>query len=206
MSVSATSDDHTSAVLKTLVETSDAPRIAVRDMVSALGERAYALLLVILGLPNCLPMPPPIPLACGFLILFVAIQMLLGLHSPWLPQRVLNLSTTRDAASRLTARALPWLAKMERFARPRFSILQSHAGLRLVGGIVLVCALALLVAAPFVGQIPLGIAVCLIGLGLVERDGLIIAIGAVFGAIGVVFSVGFVWAIIVGLMRIIHIV
>jgi hypothetical protein len=177
----------------------------VRDMVDALGERAYALLLVILGLPNCLPMPPPIPLVCGLLVLFVAIQMLLGLTSPWLPQRVLNLSTTRDAASRVTRRAMPWLIFMERYARPRLAVLQTRAGFQIVGALVLICALALLVAAPFVGQIPLGIAICLIGLGLVERDGLIIAIGAFFGAVGVVFSVGFVWAIVTGLMRLLHV-
>jgi hypothetical protein len=172
--------------------------------VAALGGRAYALLLVFLGLPNCLPMPPPIPLVCGLLILFVAAQMLIGMERPWLPQRVLNLSTTREAASRLAGRAVPWLSWLERFAKPRFAVLQTEMGLRIVGGIVTLCALALLVAAPFIGQIPLGIAICLIGLGLVERDGLIIAIGTVFGVIGVVFSIGFVWAIIVGLMKIIR--
>jgi hypothetical protein len=205
MSAFSTSGGSASAILKTLVETSDAPRISVRDIVAALGERAYALLLVVLGLPNCLPMPPPIPLVCGLLIVFVAIQMLLGFSAPWLPQRILALSASREAATRLTKRAVPWLTTMERFARPRFAFLQQNIGMRIVGGMVLVFALALLVAAPFVGQIPLGIAFCLIGLGLVERDGLVIGIGAVFGAIGLVFSIGFVWAIVAGLMKLLYI-
>jgi hypothetical protein len=206
MHMSTAGNSHTSSILKSLVEASSAQRITVRDMVSALGQRAYALLLVILGLPNCLPMPPPIPLVCGLLILFVAMQMLLGFSAPWLPRRVLDLSVARESASRLMGRAYPWLERMERFAKPRIALLQTAAGLRLIGTLVLVCALALLVAAPFIGQIPLGIAICLMGLGLVERDGLIIGIASVFGALGVVFSIIFAWAIIAGLMKLLHIV
>jgi hypothetical protein len=204
MSAGMARDDQTSIVLKTLVETSDTPRISVRDIVAALGERAYALLLVVLGLPNCLPMPPPIPLVCGILVLIIAIQMLLGFSAPWLPKRIMDWSITRDSASRLTARALPWVSYMERFAKPRFALLQTREGFRLVGALVLVTSLALLCAAPFIGQLPLGVAICLIGLGLVERDGLIIAIGAFFSAIGVVFSMAFVWAIVTGLMGLLH--
>ncbi len=206
MSAAAPGGENTSAVLRDLVERSDAPRISVDAIVSALGERAYALLLVVLGLPNCLPMPPPIPLVAGILLLFVAIQMAIGLPKPWLPRAIRSLSAGRDASGRLIDRATPWLLRMERFARPRLSILQTTLGLRVVGALVIICSLALLVAAPFVGQIPLGIAICLIGIGLVERDGLIIGIGAVFGAIGVVLSVGFVWAIITGLMELFHVI
>jgi hypothetical protein len=200
----STSGEKTSAVLRMLVENSDSPRISVRDIVEALGQRVYALLLVVLGLPNCLPMPPPIPLVCGLLIVFVAIQMLMGLSSPWLPQRVLNLSASRPAAARVMGRAAPWLAFLERFARPRLAFLQNGFGVRIVGGLVLVFAVALLFSAPFVGQLPLGVAFCLVGIGLVERDGLIIGVGAMFGSVGVLFSIGFVLAIMAGLMKLLH--
>ncbi|MBX9875363.1 MAG: exopolysaccharide biosynthesis protein, partial [Beijerinckiaceae bacterium] len=53
--------------------------------------------------------------------------------------------------------------------------------------------------APFIGQIPLGLAVCLVGLGLVERDGLLILAGAAFGAVGLVLSAGFAYAIFSGI-------
>ena len=56
------------------------------DAVEVLRDRAFALLVVVLALPNCLPMPPPIPLVCGFLLAFVAIQIALGRSTPWLPR------------------------------------------------------------------------------------------------------------------------
>ncbi len=50
-------------------------RLTVADIVTVLRGRAFALLVVLLGLPNCLPMPPPIPLVCGLLLALVAAQI-----------------------------------------------------------------------------------------------------------------------------------
>jgi len=61
-------------------------RLTVGDIVAVLRDRAFALLVVLLGLPNCLPMPPPIPLICGLLLLLVAIQIAAGMSAPWLPR------------------------------------------------------------------------------------------------------------------------
>ena len=63
----------------------------------------------------------------------------------------------------------------------------------------LTAVVGLLFAAPVVGQIPLGIAVCTVGLGLVERDGLVVMAGFAIGTIGLALSFGFVYAIVAGL-------
>jgi hypothetical protein len=173
-------------------------RTSERTIVGALGERAFALLIVVLGLPNCLPMPPPIPLLCGLLLVFVALQILFGLHAPWLPQRVLNHTIAHADLVRAVDRAVPWLRWLERFARPRLHIFDNGLGMRIMGASLLAFALALVFAAPFIGQIPLGIAVCLLGLGMVERDGVVVAAGFVVGLVGSVLSLGFILALITG--------
>ena len=170
-------------------------RIAIGTIVAALKDRAYALLVVLLGLPNCLPMPPPIPLVCGLVLVFVALQMLSGLTMPWLPQALLGRSIGRAVLSRAVSRAVPMLLRLERFSKPRLTVLGSRHAMPVLGLLVLVLALGLLVAAPFIGQIPLGLAICLVGLGLVERDGVLIVIGAGLGAIGLMLSAGFAYAI-----------
>jgi hypothetical protein len=50
-----------------------------------------------------------------------------------------------------------------------------------------------------VGQIPLGLAVCLVGLGLVERDGFVVVGGLLIGSIGLTLSLGFVYAVFTGI-------
>ncbi|WP_204279918.1 exopolysaccharide biosynthesis protein, partial [Serratia marcescens] len=69
-----TSGARTSDVL-TVLASQEGDRLTVGDIVAVLKDRAFALLVVILGLPNCLPMPPPIPLICGLLLLLVAVQL-----------------------------------------------------------------------------------------------------------------------------------
>jgi hypothetical protein len=174
-------------------------RIAVSTIVAALRDRTYALLVVLLGLPNCLPMPPPIPLVCGLVLVFVAAQMLAGRVMPWLPPSLLSRSIGKPVLTRAVDRAVPLLIRLERFSRPRLTVLGGAYAIPVLGLLILVLALGLIVAAPFIGQIPLGLAVCLVGLGLVERDGLLIIAGAVFGALGLALSAGFAYAIFSGI-------
>jgi hypothetical protein len=166
---------------------------------AVLQERAFAVLVVLLGLPNCLPMPPPIPLVCGLLLALVAVQIIFGRPMPWLPRALLNRSVARTDVERAVNRAMPAFRRLERFSRPRMTFLDTPVTLRLMGVVILLMALGLLFAPPFVGQIPLGLAVCLVGLGLVERDGLVILGGLVVGSVGMTLSLGFVYAIFSGL-------
>lgn len=176
-----------------------AERLTVADIVGALRDRAFALLVVLLGLPNCLPMPPPIPLVCGLLLGLVAIQIAAARPTPWLPRSLLRRSIRREDVTRAVARAFPALRKLERWSRPRMTIFDTPVAMRLIGFLLLALALGLVFSAPIVGQIPLGLAVCLVGLGLVERDGVVVSAGLVVGALGLVLSVGFVWAIAAGI-------
>jgi hypothetical protein len=96
-------------------------------------------------------------------------------------------------------RALPPLVWLERFSRPRLTMLGSPVAVPVLGLVILILALGLIVAAPFIGQIPLGLAVCLVGLGLVERDGLFMIAGALVGAVGLLLSAGFAYAIVSGI-------
>ncbi|NIX76577.1 exopolysaccharide biosynthesis protein [Microvirga terricola] len=174
-------------------------RLTVRDIMAVLQDRAFAVLVVLLGLPNCLPMPPPIPLICGLLLTLVAIQIMFGRPTPWLPGQLLNRSIARTDIERAVARAMPAFRRLERLSRPRLTFLDTPITMRLMGLVILVMALGLLFAPPFVGQIPMGLAVCLVGLGLVERDGVVVIGGLVIGAIGLTISLGFVYAILSGL-------
>lgn len=188
----------TSDTLPALALAGVGPQISVRSIISTLGERGFALLVVGLGLPNCLPMPPPIPLICGLLLIFVALQMVLGWTSPWLPRFILDKTVSRTTLANFIARALPWVQKLEHFAKPRLGILDHHIAFRLIGSALMVFSVALVFAAPFIGQVPLGVAVVLIGLGLVERDGVLVLAGVAAGLVGSVLSLGFVIAIATG--------
>jgi hypothetical protein len=188
----------TSAILEALAA-QPGDRISVGEIVAVLRDRAFALLIVLLGLPNCLPMPPPIPLVCGLLLALVALQVMAGRTAPWLPNVLLRRSIAQADVGRAVDRAKPIFQRLERFSRPRMVGFESGLAFRFMGIVLLVLSLGLLFAPPFVGQIPLGFAVCLVGLGLVERDGLVVLGGIIIGSMGLTLSLGFVYAIISGI-------
>lgn len=166
---------------------------------SVLQDRAFAVLVVLLGIPNCLPMPPPIPLVCGLLLALVAVQIIFGRPTPWLPRQLLDRSLARADVERAVGRAMPAFRRLERISRPRMTFLDHPLSFRVMGAVILVMSFGLLLAPPFVGQIPMGLAVCLVGLGLVERDGLVVVGGLVIGSVGLTLSLGFVYAILSGI-------
>lgn len=174
-------------------------RLTVREIMAVLQDRAFALLIVLLGLPNCLPMPPPIPLVCGLLLALVAVQIVFGREAPWLPRQLMNRSMARTDVERAVGRAVPVFRRLERISRPRMIFLDTPLAMRLMGAVILILSVGLLFAPPFVGQIPLGLAVCLVGLGLVERDGFVVVGGLLIGSIGLTLSLGFVYAIFTGI-------
>ena len=196
-------DRRASDVLEGIAANASGVRVSLGEIVSSLEERAFALLMVVLGLPNVLPMPPPIPLLSGLFLVFISLQIVLGRNRPWIPRRALSASVARDRLELVVSRATPVLRRLERFSRRRLSFLPPSWELRGAGILLLIVSLGLVCAAPLIGQIPMGISVCLTGLALVERDGVIMVAAAFFGAIGLVLNFGFIIALVEGVMSLV---
>ena len=158
------------------------------DIVTALGDRGYGILIFILALPNVLPLYiPGLSALFGIPLALIALQMMLGLPRPWLPQSLLRRPLRRQEFARITHRILPWLLRLERLLKPRLPALTSLWAERAIGLFALVLALMLALPIPFTG-IPLGAALALMGIGLLERDGLVLMAGAAAGALAVAYS------------------
>jgi hypothetical protein len=193
-----------SDLLWTLVETWPRERFSLGDLVAALGDRGYAILMLVLALPNLTPIPLPVlsalfglPLAC------IALQMAVGRPRPWLPQWALRRSIARADFARLVALSLPRLRRLERLMRPRWSSLSSRPAERFLGLVCLVLALLLALPIPFT-NIALSIPLCLIALGILERDGawILAGLAASLASGGLAFWLG--WALIKGALLLLH--
>ena len=170
-------------------------RISIRTIFGALSDRSFAILIVLLGLPNCLPMPPPIPALSALLLILVAVQVAIRRPVPWLPNSLMRKSIKRADLGRAIRRALPIVSRLEEWSRPRLLLFDANTSAILSGLLLIVMAFGMLTAAPVIGQVPYGIAVCLIGLGRAESDGLLVLSGLVAGAFGAALSASFLYAI-----------
>jgi hypothetical protein len=178
------------------LESEPGDRLSIGTIFATLSDRSLALMVVLLGLPNCIPMPPPIPTLSGLLLVFVALQIGFGRKALWLPDIVLRRSIEKVHVDRAVARALPWVLRLEAYSRERLLLVAPTLSAVLTSVLLVVLALGMLTAAPFLGQIPFGLGVCLVGLGLVERDGALIVAGSLLGAIGLFISASFIYAIL----------
>lgn len=190
-----------SQVLTSLAE-EPGERISVEAILAILSDRSFALLIVLLGLPNCLPMPPPIPAVCALLLMLVAVQIGMRRPAPWLPRTLLKRSVARRDLTKAIGRALPLVDRLEDWSQPRWHLFDARTGALLSGLLLATMAIGMLFAAPFVGQVPFGLGVCLVGLGQVERDGLLVFLGIVAGCIGAMLSVSFLFAILLAIRNV----
>jgi len=146
-------------------------QIRVGEMTEVIGGRAHGLVLLILSLPETIPMVGLSAILATPIFILGVVLVIRGADPP-VPAWVRRRSLPRDkvqGAIRRTRRIVRWL---DRVVRPRWPRL-AGAG-RLQGSICIVMALLLAIPIPGV-NILAAAAVAGVGLGILQRDGLVIA-------------------------------
>lgn len=154
-------------------------------MFCGLGKRSFGMSIFIAILPSFLPIPG-IGGASGWLVILLGLQLMAGLAVPWLPVFVSRRGPSRRTISRFIDRISPWLARLERFSRPRASALLERRVSNLVTGTLIVALGFLLsVPIPFTNYL-FGVLLLLFALALLERDGHLMAVAWLAGLAAVV--------------------
>lgn len=164
-------------------------RVSVGEVTAALGERGFALLLLVFTLPNAVPLPAP-PGTSAVLavpLILVAAQMVLGFERPRLPGWLTRLSIPAERLARIVERARPVLEALERRLRPRQSALCGSRAEPLMGLACLVLGLVVSLPIPM-GNAPVAWALLVLALGLLERDGLCVLAGLAAGCAAVCWN------------------
>lgn len=168
-------------------------RIAIGDILALMGERAFGALLLMLSIPNILPVPG-LSTATGVPMILIGAQMVAGRAGPWLPRRMAAVTVDRDAFLAVMRRAKPWAERVERHLSERLTDVTGPTAERLLG--VAVMILAGILALPIVfGNQPPAFAIALIALGLIERDGAFVLAGLIAG----VLAIAIMAAVLLGL-------
>ena len=186
--------DRLSAILTAIAEAQDKDRISIGDLLEALRHRALGALMFIFAVPTALPMPPGVSAIVGAPLLFLAAQLMLGM-TPWLPKFITDRSLSRVDFQRVVAIVAPWLARAERIMRPRLTFLAHRPAVYVLGFTCLVMAIVLFLPIPLGNMLP-SIAICIIALGLLERDGAWILLGLATAVLSVVVVWGVLWAMV----------
>ena len=169
--------DALSAVFLRLLDPARGPTISLREMLDQLGERGFGALIVLLCLPNFLPFSiPGFSALTGLPIAFFCLLLVVGIEKPWLPAKLLDRTVDRATYASVVRRFLPDLEKLEAYVKPRLPVFTSNVGKRVLGLFGIPVAILLAAPIPF-GNPPPAIALALLAVGLLERDGRLVIMG-----------------------------
>ena len=156
-------------------------RITVADLLAEMGDRAFGALMFLFAVPNILPTPPGTSAVLGAPLVFLALQLTLGRHEPWLPGFITRRSLPAAELRALARRAVPWLGRVERVLRPRLTVLTRQPFDRVIGAVCLLLAMILFLPVPFGNMLP-ALAIAVLSLALLARDGIAVLAGHVLAA------------------------
>ncbi len=165
--------------------------VRLQDLLEITQGRGYTLLLALMALPFCTPIPLP-----GLSTPFGAVIALIGLRfalrqQPWLPRRLLQVQLPPRFFPQFLTATQRLVRGLELFLRPRWTGLLDTGPLRqLYGVMVFVSGLLLLLPLPVpCSNLLPALTVVLLALARLERDGYFIVAGLVVFMAAIAFFV-----------------
>jgi hypothetical protein len=165
----------------------DGPR-TLGNLTELFGEKAFAVIFVVLMAVPALPLPTGgVTHVLEVITMLLAIELIVGRRTIWLPARWKRLDVGGRGASRFATVLVKRIRWVERFSHPRLRLLFGHRVTGVVfGALVFSLSLIAFLAPPFSGLDTLpALSVVVLALGILLEDFLLVAGGLAVGAIGV---------------------
>ena len=170
----------------------------IGDVLEGLGDRSFGWALLLVGLLNMLPLPYGSNLVLGLPALFISVQMALGRERLWFPQFIINRHLKKGKWRFAALNALRVARPVARLTRVRMAYLFEGRAERVLGLLLLASAINLCLPIPLSAWLP-AISFCILGMGLIEHDGAIVALGALVSVVSIMISVAIVAAFYLGI-------
>ncbi len=170
----------------------DQPK-TLAELDNLFGEKSFAVAFMLLLFFPALPLPTGgISHVTEILAIILALQMIIGRRSLWLPQKLLH----RSLGETTEKKVLPFMVKrirwFQQFSRPRLGgILKLRLTRIFIGLIIIIFSLAAFFAVPFSGLDTLpSVGVVVIALAMLLDDIVLFLAGLGIGAIGTSLVIG----------------
>ncbi|NID04113.1 exopolysaccharide biosynthesis protein [Luteibacter jiangsuensis] len=176
-------EDKTAALLRAALMSAPGERVSVEQLLEPLRRRAFGFLLLLLAIPNFLPVPIGIGGIMGVLVIALGLEMLIGLEHPWIPGFLRRRTMSREGLLRFLDRIEPMTRRLERICKPRLQRLTRRPFTFVSGAVMILVGILLALPIPFTNYVFGGLLIAF-AFALVERDGaLLMAVWATTAAI-----------------------
>lgn len=163
--------------------------LSIGEVIDEMGPSGFGFVILLLAIPPLIPIPGPFGAIFGTALAIISLQFVFGARSPWLPAILRNRRLSGKVFESMERHAGPMVRQVEKLIRPqRMKALAGRFLPCLLG--VPVFALAIVIALPIpFGNIAPAVAICVMAVGLIERDGLVILGGLALTAVAAVATV-----------------
>lgn len=156
------------------------------------SEKSFAVTILLLMFLPALPLPTGgISHVFEAITIFIALQMVLGRRTIWLPRRWQQ----RELGATMTGKAVPFIVRRVRWFEKRSSprlarLFDQRWFMRILGLVIIALSVGALIAPPFSGLDTLpALGVVTITLAIILEDALVLGIGVIIGTGGIVLIV-----------------
>lgn len=153
--------------------------LSLRQIVEVLHGRGFDVLVIILVLPFCQPIPlPGLSTPFGLALMFFGFRIALR-QKPWLPGWLLRREISYETLSKIVRGAIAVARRLEKVIHPRLRFMKHWWSFNAVNGLAIVSSAFLLMLPlpiPFSNTIPAW-SILLLALGMMEEDGVVIFLG-----------------------------
>ncbi len=184
-------DRRISELLAEFRDTLPPDQVTLADAMETLGDRTIGGILLVLAIPTVMPVPLGVSVLFNLPVLLFTFQMMRGGNAMTLPDWLLRRSVATSTLARMIDAILPRLRMVERMLSPRMHHLTASRFERWLGPICFLMAAIAITPLPLIGWLP-GFGLVIIALGLIEHDGLAVAVGLGFAVASVLFAAGIV--------------
>lgn len=168
-------------------------RIAIGEIIDALGRSGLGMTLLVLSLPALIPIPGPFGMVFGSIVAIMSAQLILGGHRLMLPNALRAWEIPASAVRALVQKALPILQRAEAMVKERRMLaLTGRWGRMGVGVAAMIMGVAVALPVPTGNFLPVASLVTL-SLGLIARDGVVVLVGGMVGAVAVAWFAILFW-------------
>lgn len=169
-------------------------RISLGELIEVFDDRSYGLLILLLSIPNLIPiLIPGWAQIFGVPLLVVTWQMAIGKRRPALPSAIAKRSIRREDLGVFATKAEPLLRRIETFVKPRPGWMTGPGGDRIVGMLGVYVAAMVLLPGPGTNAPP-SAGAAVMAIGVLEHDARVVTVGAALTLVGCVVATALVGA------------
>lgn len=164
-------------------------RVSIGTVIDRLGSSSLGLVLLILTIPAIIPIPGPVGMVLGSCLALVALQVIAGARRVWLPRWLRERGLPTRFVTAAISKIVPWLERFERKLSPRrWMVLSGRLARPFLGLAILAMAVTITLPIPLGNILPV-IALAMLALALLERDGVAVLWALAMSLVAIVWTI-----------------